>query len=115
MEAHKLDDMVKGWFVGGFSPTAFQTTDCEVAVKHYAAGDCEGAHFHKIATEITVIVSGQVRMAGRTWGPGDIVVLKPGEITDFVAITDAVNVVVKLPGASHDKYVVDDSTDTAKG
>lgn len=114
MDAYKLDDMVKGWFVGGFSPTALQTSDCEVAVKHYKAGDQEGAHFHKIATEITVIVSGQVRMAGRTWGPGDIVVLKPGEITDFVAITDAVNVVVKHPGASNDKYLADAQNATAE-
>ncbi|HIV70891.1 MAG TPA: hypothetical protein H9903_08185 [Candidatus Aquabacterium excrementipullorum] len=113
MQAYKLEDMVKGWFVGGFSPTVFQTTDCEVAVKRYAAGDHEGAHFHKIATEITVIVSGEVRMAGRTWGPGDIVVLKPGEVTDFVAITDAVNVVVKLPGAGNDKYLADAATPPA--
>ncbi|MGB9988637.1 hypothetical protein [Pseudoduganella rhizocola] len=107
MENFRLDDMIKGWFVGGFAPTALSTEACEVAIKHYKAGDHESAHYHKVATEITAIVSGEVRMCGRTWGPGDIVVLKPGEITDFVAISDAVNVVVKLPGALNDKYVVD--------
>lgn len=107
MENFRLEDMIKGWFVGGFTPTALSTEACEVAIKHYKAGDHESAHYHKVATEITAIVSGEVRMCGRTWGPGDIVVLKPGEITDFVAISDAVNVVVKLPGALNDKYVVD--------
>jgi len=107
MENFRLEDMIKGWFVGGFTPTALSTEACEVAIKHYKAGDHESAHYHKVATEITAIVSGEVRMCGRTWGPGDIVVLKPGEITDFMAISDAVNVVVKLPGALNDKYVVD--------
>ena len=107
MENFRLEDMIKGWFVGGFTPTALSTEACEVAIKHYKAGDHESAHYHKVATEITAIVSGEVRMCGRSWGPGDIVVLKPGEITDFVAISDAVNVVVKLPGALNDKYLAD--------
>lgn len=102
----ELSGMVKGWFVGGFTPTAFKTDACEVAVKRYAAGEREAAHFHKVATEITLVLSGRVRMAGREWGEGDIVVLAPGEATDFEALTDAVNVVVKTPGAGNDKYVV---------
>lgn len=105
MKHFRLEDMVKGWFVGAFSPTAFSTKDCEVAVKHYKAGDSETRHHHKIATEITVVVSGQVRMNGNKWGAGDIVVLAPGMETDFEALTDAVNVVVKVPGAINDKYI----------
>ena len=35
----------------------------------------------------------------------DIVVLEPGEATDFVALTDASNVVVKVPGAANDKFL----------
>jgi hypothetical protein len=105
MKSFHLDDMIKGWFVGDFSPVAFSTKDCEVAVKKYKAGDCEGAHHHKIATEITVVVSGQIRMVGKNWGAGDIVVVEPGTVTDFEALTDVVNVVVKVPGASDDKYL----------
>lgn len=106
MMSFKLDDMVKGWFVGDFTPTSLKSQACEVAVKHYRAGDHEAEHFHKIATEITVIISGSVSMKGETWGAGDIIVLSPGESTDFLALTDAVNVVVKLPGAPNDKYLV---------
>lgn len=101
-----LEDMVKGWFVGGFSPAALQTKACEVAVKQYKAGESELAHYHKIATEVTLVLSGRVRMAGREWSAGDIVTLEPGEITDFLALTDALNVVVKVPGALNDKYAV---------
>jgi len=38
-------------------------------------------------------------MMGRTWEAGDIIVIEPGEATDFTAITDATNVVVKVPGS----------------
>lgn len=104
MKTARLQDMVKGWFVGDFSPTVLQTADVEVGVKHYRAGDREGLHHHRVATEITLIVSGTVKMAGATWTAGDIVVLEPGEATDFEAVTDAVNVVVKHPGVKDDKY-----------
>jgi quercetin dioxygenase-like cupin family protein len=105
MTHHELNTMIKGWFVGDFEPSAFRTNTCEVAVKRYAAGDFEAAHFHKIATEITLIVSGEVQMMDRTWKAGDIIVLNPGEVTAFKALTDTVNVVVKLPGANNDKYI----------
>ena len=104
MKSFALADMVKGWVVGAFNPTALHTDACEVAVKHYRAGDREDVHHHRIATEVTVIVSGEVRMCGRDWKAGDIVVIEPGEATDFEALTDVVNVVVKLPGALGDKY-----------
>lgn len=107
MKSAHLRDMIKGWFVGQFDGALVSTGACEVAVKHYKAGDAESAHFHKVATEVTAVVSGRVRMAGREWGPGDIIVLEPGEVTDFEALTDAVNVVVKTPGALNDKYLVE--------
>lgn len=108
MKMARLDDMVKGWFVGNFEPTLYRTNDVEVAVKIYNAGDRESAHYHKIATELTVVISGQVRMDKAEGGPGDIIVVEPGDVTDFEALTDAVNVVVKLPGANNDKYVVEE-------
>ncbi|MDT6992287.1 cupin domain-containing protein [Burkholderia cenocepacia] len=107
MQVFKLSDMTKGWFVGGFTPTAFSTTACEVAVKRYKAGEKESAHFHKEATEITLVLSGRVRMFDKEWGEGDIIVVEPNDATDFEALTDAINVVVKTPGALNDKYLVE--------
>lgn len=105
MEIAKLETMVKGWFVGNFEPSLFKTDACEVGVKHYKAGASEALHHHRVATEITCVISGRVRMCGKEWGPGDIIVLHPGDATAFEALTDACNVVVKLPGASNDKYL----------
>lgn len=104
MKTARLEDMVKGWIVGDFSPSMLRSKDCEVAVKHYKAGDREDLHHHRVAVELTAIIAGEVRMCGKIWGPGDIILLDPGEATDFEAITDTVNVVVKLPSVMGDKY-----------
>lgn len=107
MRSSKLEDMLQGWFVGNFQPTLYTTNDVEVAVKHYKAGTHEPKHYHKIATEITVIVSGEVEMAGQRYGAGDMIIIEPEEATDFKAITDVITTVVKLPGANYDKYLVE--------
>lgn len=108
MRVEHLNDMIKGWFVGNFEPTLYKTNNCEVAVKSYKKGDQEGKHYHKIATEITVIVKGKVRMFGNVYSEGDIIVCEPGDATAFEALEDAMNIVVKLPGANNDKYEVED-------
>jgi len=106
MKHDRLESMIKGWFVGDFAPVALRSAHCEVAIKHYAAGDHEAAHYHAVATELTAIVSGRVRMLGREWGAGDILTIEPGEATDFTALTEVVTVVVKLPSAKDDKFVL---------
>ncbi|MBL4900976.1 MAG: cupin domain-containing protein [Colwellia sp.] len=105
MKVAKLDNMIKGWFIGAFEPTLINTNDVEVAVKEYKYGDSEGLHYHKIATEITVIVSGKVKMNNVIYNKGDIIVIEPNEATDFEALEDTICTVVKYPGASDDKYL----------
>lgn len=103
----KLDikSMIKGWFVGNITPTAFTTTNCEVAYKTYKAGDYDSKHYHKIATEITVIVKGKVLMNGIEYNTDDVIVTEPLEATDFRVLEDTQTIVVKVPGANDDKYL----------
>lgn len=105
MYKSKLDDFVRGWFVGGFEPTLYKTTDVEVAVQRFKKGEKEVSHCHKIATEITVIISGRARMNEFILEPGSILRIDPGEYTEFEALEDTVTTVVKLPGALNDKYL----------
>ena len=105
MKNFRLDCMIRGWFVGDFTPAAYATGACEVGVKYYRANDRESKHKHLVSTEITLILYGRVRMVDVEWGEGDIVVLPPGEATAFEAITDCATVVVKVPGALNDKYL----------
>lgn len=107
MKIAKLNQMIKGWFVGNFEPSLYKTNDVEVAVKRYNKGDFEGSHYHKIAAEITVIVSGRVKMNGVEYGKDDIIIIEPGEVTDFEVLEDGtVSTVVKLPGVNGDKYII---------
>lgn len=106
MKIAKLNDMVKGWFIGNFEPSVCKTNDVEVAVKKYKKGDCEEKHYHKIATEYTVILSGRVKMNNVEYCAGDIIVMEPEEATDFECLEDGtINVVVKLPSVNNDKFI----------
>lgn len=104
MDVYRLEDMTKGWFAGDFAPAALHTQSFEAAVKHYPAGAAEERHFHKIATEITVVVSGEVMIGEQRCTAGDIVVVGPGEAVGFAAITDAALAVLKVPSVKGDKY-----------
>jgi quercetin dioxygenase-like cupin family protein len=106
MKLHKLKDMFKGWIVGNFEPSLYTTDDVEVAVKNYKAGEGDEKHYHKIATEITIISDGKVRMNGTLYSTGDIITIEPGEATDFEALTDTITTVIKIPCVKDDKYII---------
>lgn len=107
MQVFRLEDMTRGWFVGNFEPTVLKTNDVEVAIKRYNKGDYEERHFHKIATELTVIINGKVKMNNIEYHQGNIITILPGEDTDFECIEDNTQtVVVKCPGANNDKYIL---------
>lgn len=107
MKCAKLTDMIGGWLVGDFEPSVIRTQDFEFGVKHYKAGTVDAAHYHKVATEITVIISGRASMCGKEWSHGDIIVIEPGDVVEFHAITDVALAVVKMPSTAADKYLVE--------
>lgn len=60
--------MHRGWFVGNFNLTCFRNSSCEATCKHYyTAGEFESKHFHKIANEITLVVSTKLKGALRVF------------------------------------------------
>lgn len=101
-----LKDMIGGWFIGDFEPSVIKTDAFEVGVKSYSAGDRDPAHYHKIAREITLVISGKVRMLDKDWEQGSIIDIEPGVVNAFEALTDATLAVVKVPSARDDKYLV---------
>ena len=110
MKAARIEDMVKGWFVGNFKPSVHETTEFEVAIQEFKAGARPAWHFHKIATEITVIVSGKVQINGVLFPAGSIVVLEPNEPSEFIALEDTITTVVKVPSLIGDKYTEPEGT-----
>ena len=106
MKVHNIKEFIKGWFIGPFSPTLLANDFFECALKRYRAGDKEAPHVHKKATEFTVIAEGTVKMNGVEYGRDSIIEIKPGEYSDFEALTDVVTFVVKIPAVPGDKYLV---------
>jgi len=102
---NNLEQFIKGWFIGNFEPTLFNTDNFEIAIKYYKKGDYENSHIHKIATEYTVIVDGVVMMNNNIYKSKDIIIINSGESTDFEVLSEkCITCVVKIPCVKNDKY-----------
>ena len=104
MKLFKLNDMTRGWFVGGFQPTAYWTKEFEVGFQTHAAGKIDH-HFHTDVTEINLVVSGKMKLHDQTLSVGDIFILEPWEITNPEFIEDTTIVCVKTPSMNDKKHI----------
>ncbi len=107
MKIFKLSEMFKGWFVGNFEPAAFKTAGFEVGVTHHPKDSKWDVHYHKEATEITLLVKGKMLMQDKVIEEGQIFVLEPYEIANPVFLEDCFVFVIKTPSVIGDKYVVE--------
>jgi translation initiation factor IF-1 len=105
MRRDRLSRMIGGWFVGNFDPAILSNENFEVGVKEYLKGEVELTHYQKVAVEITVVISGKIRMGEEILLKGDIILLEPFEEYDFEAVTDAIVVAVKCPSLPSDKFL----------
>ena len=106
MKIENLDNFFRGWFVGDFEPTLYKTTDVEVAVQYYKKGTVQSSHLHKIATEITVVILGKVKINNVIYKEKDIILIEPNEVSSFEALEDTTTLVVKIPSSKNDKYEI---------
>ena len=107
MDILKGKDMIGGWFVGDFEPTAYKTSGFEVAYKTHAKGEKWDSHYHKIATEINYMAKGEMILSGTLLKEGDIFIIHPNEVSIPEFLTDCEMVVVKVPSVKGDKYIVE--------
>lgn len=106
MKIYKLEDMIKGWFIGNFSPSVLQTEQFEVGVLKRKKGLERPMHYHKEAVEISCLLLGKANINGQEINPGDIFVLYPFEKVDALYYEDSTLLVVKTPSVLGDKYEV---------
>jgi len=105
MEKTKLKIFTNGWFIGDFEPSLFKNPDFEVCVKNFKQGETEAAHFQRVATEITVVLSGEVRMGSINLFEDDVLVIYKDEVCDFEALTDCKVMGIKFPSLPGDKVL----------
>ncbi len=105
MRTFSFTDMKGGWFAGPFTPTAFHTEACEVSFKVHSKGEVWPAHYHRIATEVNLLVQGSMTICGAEISAGTVFVIEPGEVAAPVFHTDCHIVCVKVPAARDDKII----------
>jgi len=106
MKIAHIEQFTKGWFVGNFDPSLLKA-DFEVGLHQHKAGEFHQDHFHKLGTEINVMIEGHLLLNGNEFGPGEIFVLEPYEISQVEYLTDVKLIVVRDISDPNDKYEVE--------
>ena len=106
MDIRDISEMKGGWFIGDFDPSVFKTEGFEVGYKLHKKGESWDTHYHMIATEINYMIRGKMTIGDETLITGDIFTIYPGEVSDPVFLEDCEIIVVKVPSAKEDKYIV---------
>jgi hypothetical protein len=91
--------------VGDFEPSVLKIKDFEVGVLTRKKG-FDISHYHKIATEITCLISGKMKINGLEIEEGDIFIIEPNVVADAFFYEDSKLLVVKLPSVIGDKYEI---------
>ena len=102
----RLEDMVRGWVVGDFEPSLLKTKDFEVAILLHKKAEEWPAHYHKIATEYNILLSGSMSVCGKELVEGDTFTILPNEVAAPVFYEDCRIVCIKVPSIPGDKYLV---------
>jgi hypothetical protein len=105
MKHANINDFTKGWFVGNFEPSLLKE-DFEVGLHQHTAGEFHQDHFHKKSTEINLVIEGNIKINDQVFGPGEIFVLSPYEISQCEYLTDVSLVVVRNLSDPTDKFEV---------
>lgn len=106
MKIHRIEEMISGWFIGNFDPSALKTDQFEVGYKLHTAGERWDAHYHKEADEITFLLRGRMIIQGQELKSGDVFVINKYEVADPVFLEDCEVIVIKTPSVIGDKYTV---------
>ena len=98
--------MKGGWFIGNFEPSAYKTKDFEVGFTKHKKNASWDKHYHKKATELTLIIKGKLKINNDVYSVGDIFIVYPNEIVDPTFLEDVEFIVVKIPSDVNDRYIV---------
>ena len=104
MKKFNLSDAgARGWFIGDFDNAVFRTKDFEVTYQKTSRSQT-ASHIHKLAYEITLVISGRQICNGQMFAAGDICILEPGDISQIEYLEETEVVTIKTPSVPSDKH-----------
>jgi quercetin dioxygenase-like cupin family protein len=104
MQISKISDYHRGWIIGDFAPSLVRSKEFEVGLLTHLKGEHWPSHFHAIATEYNVLISGKMTVNERKIERGDVFIIEPGEIVTPIFHEDCEVLCVKIPSMPKDKY-----------
>jgi hypothetical protein len=93
----------RGWFIGDFDGAVHRTKDFEVTYQKNPRSQT-ASHIHKLAYEITLVISGRQICNGEIFEAGDICILEPGDISQIEYLEETEVVTIKTPSVPSDKH-----------
>jgi hypothetical protein len=93
----------RGWFIGDFDGAVHRTKDFEVTYQKNPRSQT-ASHIHKLAYEITLVISGRLICNGQMFEAGDICILEPGDISQIEYLEETEVVTIKTPSVPSDKH-----------
>ncbi len=97
------DSGARGWFIGDFANAAFPSKDFEICYQKNPRTQTP-SHIHKLAHEITLVISGRQICNGEIFSAGDICILEPGDISQIEYLEETEVVTIKVPSVPSDKH-----------
>ena len=105
-----ISDMENGWFIGNFEPSIHKTDQFEISHMKIDKGHEPTPHTHKLAMELTYIVSGEAIIFYENKEfcitSGNFFMYEPGDVANMVYTRDSDIIVIKWPSVPNDKYVI---------
>lgn len=106
MDVKNIKDFIGGWIIGDFDKSVLKTKDFEVGYKVHPKDDNWPEHFHKVATEYNVVISGKCIIMGKELSEGDVFIIHPLEVSKPIFLEETTLLTIKVPSVPGDKYIV---------
>lgn len=100
------NDYIRGWLIGNFIPSIEKTIDYEVGYLQHSKSSFWNFHFHKISTEINILVKGKMIINNIIYEKDDIFIINNNVISCPIFIDDCELICIKIPSVPNDKYLI---------
>jgi len=102
----RIENYIRGWFIGNFEPSILKTKEFEVAIISHHKDEKIPLHYHSELEEYNVLLSGSMIVNNETLSEGDIFVLVRKEVVDVTVLEDSKVLCIKVPSIPEDKTCI---------
>jgi len=101
-----IRNYTRGWLIGDFEPNIKRVSEYEIGLLTHKKNEQWGFHYHRVAIEINVLVSGKMIINNQPIYAGDIFVFEPNVIACPIFSEECKIICIKIPSRPSDKYII---------